>query len=65
MADSKEPQSDVPRPAPSVLPDVDSPPPEQVLEDVPSTDEIIQDAQSADEILQQQPDVDELTHRRQ
>jgi hypothetical protein len=51
------------RPAPA-LPDVDSPPPEEVLEAVPSTDEIIDTAQSAEEILEQQPGVDELVRRR-
>lgn len=42
------------------LPDVDSPPPEEVLENLPSTKEIIEHADSAEQILEQQPSVDEL-----
>ena len=45
------------------LPEVESPPPEAVLDGVPSTGEIVEDAQAADEIIQQQPGVDELLHR--
>ncbi len=42
------------------LPDVDSPPPEEVLENLPSTQEIIEHADSAEQILEQQPSVEEL-----
>jgi hypothetical protein len=49
-------------PVPEVppLPEVDSPPPEKILEDVPDPDEVIENAQSVEEILEQQPGVDEL-----
>jgi hypothetical protein len=54
-------QRDDPKvPSAPALPDVESPPPEDVIEDVPSTEDIIEQAQSAEEIVQQQPDVDEL-----
>lgn len=46
------------------LPDIDSAPPEDVLEGVPPTEEIIEHAQSAEEIVQQQPAVDELLRRK-
>jgi hypothetical protein len=50
-------------PPPPKLPEVDSPPAEDVLDSVVSTEEIIEDAQSAEEILSQQPSVDELLGR--
>lgn len=46
--------------AASPLPDVDSPPPEEVLENLPSTKEIIEHADTAEQILEQQPSVEEL-----
>lgn len=46
------------------LPEVDSPPAQDVLEGTPSTHEIIEQAQSVEEIVQQQPDTDELLRRR-
>ena len=46
------------------LPEIDSPPPEDVLKGVPSTDEIIDHAESAEDIVGQQPSVDELLRRR-
>jgi hypothetical protein len=49
-------------PAPA-LPEVDSPPPEDVLDGVPSTEEIIERAQSAEEIVEQQPSPEELLRR--
>ena len=63
MADSDE--QDIPAPGgpPPALPDIDSPPIEDVLEQVPSTEEIIEHAESAEEIVKQQPGVDELLHR--
>ena len=42
------------------LPDVDSPPPEDVLDAVPTTEDVVQDAQPAEEIVREQPSVDEL-----
>ena len=53
-----------PVPPPTSLPDVDSPPAEQVLEDVPSKEEIIEQAQSAEEIVGQQPSPEELLRGR-
>jgi hypothetical protein len=64
MKGSDERPSDPKVPPAPALPDVDSPPAEDVLEGVPSTDEIIEHAQSAEEILKQQPGVDELLDRR-
>jgi hypothetical protein len=52
-----------PASAPPRLPDVQSPPPEDVLEGVPSTDEVIDDAQPASKVVEQQPDVDEILGR--
>jgi hypothetical protein len=49
-------------PAPK-LPDVDSPPTEDVLHGVPSKEEIIEDAKSAEEIVEQQPSPAELLGR--
>ncbi len=51
-------------PATPKLPDVESPPAEDVLDGVPSTEEIIEHAQPAEEIVEQQPSVDELVPRR-
>ncbi len=45
------------------LPDVDSPPPEDVLDGVPSTEEIIEQALPAEKIVEQQPSVEELVPR--
>lgn len=64
MPDSDERGDDAAVPEPPVLPDVESLPPEDILDEVPSTDEIIERAQSAQEIVRQQPDVDELLGRR-
>ncbi len=49
-----------PATTPPSLPDVDSPPPEDVLDGVPSTEQVVADAQSADDIVADQPSVDEL-----
>jgi hypothetical protein len=64
MADGDQPAIDPRVPSAPPLPDVASPPPEDVLEGAPSTEEIIEQAQSAQEIVQQQPGVDELLRRR-
>ena len=47
-------------PPPPSLPDVESPPREEVLDAVPSTEDVVQDAQPAEEIVDEQPSVDEL-----
>jgi hypothetical protein len=62
MPEPAEHRDDPKVPSPPTLPDVESPPAEDVIEDAPSTEDIIEQAQSAEEILQQQPDVDELLH---
>ena len=49
-----------PVPPPPALPDVDSPPPEEVLDGVPSVDEIVEGAQPAAEIIGEQPNGDDL-----
>lgn len=64
MSDSHERRDDAAGFVAPALPDVESPPPEEVIEGVPSTEEIIEHAESAEEILRQQPDVDELLRRR-
>ncbi len=53
-------QHDPPKVPSPTLPDVESPPAEDVIEDAPSIEEILEQAESAEEIVQQQPDVDEL-----
>jgi hypothetical protein len=63
MSNSDHPQPDRAVPPPSKRPDVDSPPPDQVLEEVASKEEIIEAAESADEIRKQQPSVDDLLRR--
>ena len=45
------------------LPEVESPPPEDVLAGVPSKEEIIDEARSAEKVIEQQPSVDELLGR--
>ena len=64
MPDSYQPDHETKVPAGGILPDVDSPPPDEVIEDAPSTEEIIEQAESVEEIVKQQPDVDELLGRR-
>jgi hypothetical protein len=60
MPEPAEQRDDRKVPSAPTLPGVESPPAEDVIEDVPSTEDIIEQAQSAEEIVQQQPDVDEL-----
>ncbi len=50
-----------PTPKPPALPEVDSPPAEDVLAAAPSVDEILSRATSAEEIIAQQPAREELT----
>lgn len=64
MANSEDQPNDAPVPAAPALPDVDSPPREDVLDGVPSTEEIVEHAQSAEEIVDQQPSVDDVLRRR-
>jgi hypothetical protein len=64
MTGPDQPPKDPPNSAAPTLPDVDSPPPEDVLDGVPSTEEIIEHAQSAEEIVHQQPSVDDVLRRR-
>jgi len=60
MPEPAEQRDDPKVPSSPRLPDVESPPAEDVIEDASSTEDIIEQAQSAEEIVQQQPDVDEL-----
>ena len=64
MEGSAERHENPAAPSQPQLPEVDSPPPEDVLKDAPSTDEIIEHAESAEEIVDQQPSVDDLLRRR-
>jgi hypothetical protein len=64
MASSEWRPKDPAATAAPTLPDVESPPPEDVLDGVPSTEEIIEHAQSAEEIVQQQPSVVDVLRRR-
>ena len=57
-----EPESADVAPAPA-LPEVESPPPEEVLDGAPSTDEVVAQAQSADDVVAEQPSVDEILGR--
>jgi hypothetical protein len=51
-----------PRDAPR-LPRVDSPPAEDVLEDVPSKEDVVAGAESREAIVEEQPGVDEILGR--
>ena len=53
--------SDVRRPPD--LPDVESPPPKEVLGGVPSKEEIVEHAESVDNVIDAQPSVDEILGR--
>ncbi|MBV8955674.1 MAG: hypothetical protein JO179_16165 [Solirubrobacterales bacterium] len=55
-----DPPARPPIAATPTLPDVDSPPPEDVLDGVPSTEQIIEAAEPADAIVEQQPSPEEL-----
>lgn len=63
MADSDYPSRDPGVPPPPKLPDVESPPPEDVLDDVPPKEELVRRARLADEIVDEQPSVEELLDR--
>jgi hypothetical protein len=55
--------SDPVNPPTPKLPDIDSPPAENVLDGVPSKEEVVKNAVSAEEIVAGQPSVDELLGR--
>jgi hypothetical protein len=50
-------------PPPPKLPDIESPPAENLLDGVPSKEEVVAKAASAEEIVAGQPSVDELLGR--
>jgi hypothetical protein len=64
MADRDDPAANDPGvpPAPK-LPEVESPPPEDLLGDVPDKDELVERATPVDEVVGEQPSVDELLGR--
>ena len=45
------------------IPEVDSPPPEDLLAQLPPPEQVIKDAQTVDEVIKGQPSVDELLGR--
>jgi len=47
-------------PRPPELPEVDSPPTEEVLDSVPSREDVVEKARSAAEIVREQPSVDDI-----
>lgn len=58
--DAPEPPAGAPVPN---LPEVESPPTEDVLDDVPSKEDVVEQAQPAEEIVDEQPSVDDLLGR--
>jgi len=63
MADSEDPSRDPAVTETPKLPEVDSPPPEDVLDEVPPKEELVKRARPADEIVEEQPSVEELLDR--
>jgi hypothetical protein len=63
MAGSDDPPRDPDVPPAPKLPDVESPPPEDVLDEVPPKEELVKRARPADEIIEEQPSVEELLDR--
>lgn len=63
MSDRGEDPSQSPVPPPPKLPEVESVPPEEVLDSVPSPDEVLGGVQSPEEIIDDQPSVDEISRR--
>jgi hypothetical protein len=63
MADPDHPSRDPDVPPLPKLPDVESPPPENVLDEVPPKEELVRRARPADEIVTEQPSVEELLDR--
>jgi hypothetical protein len=47
-------------PPPPTLPEVESPPLEDVIDGVPSKEEVVENAETADDIIRQQPSVEEI-----
>ena len=47
-------------PPPPALPDVDSPPAEEVLDTLPSRQDVVDEAPSVAEIVREQPSVDDI-----
>jgi hypothetical protein len=47
-------------PPPPALPDVDSPPTEEVLDSLPSREDVVDEARSVAEIVREQPSVDAI-----
>ena len=47
-------------PPPPKLPDVDSPPPEEVLDGSPGKHDVVGRAKPADEVVDEQPSVDDI-----
>jgi hypothetical protein len=60
MSDTADPSDLRNSPTPPKLPDVESPPPEHVLDGVPSKEEVVEHAQPAEEVVDGQPSVDEI-----
>lgn len=63
MSDPVDAQERRDVPTPAKLPEVESPPPKDVLDGVPSKEEVVEHAQSADEVVEQQSSVDEILGR--
>lgn len=63
MVDQDPPSGRPKVPRPPKLPDVESPAPDDVLDDVPPREEVVEQAQPSDEIIAEQPSVDELIDR--
>jgi hypothetical protein len=63
MSHSRDPSRRPDMPPPPNLPELDSPPPADLLSSVPSKDELIGDARSPGEIIGEQQSVDELLRR--
>ncbi len=57
--ESADPRKPAVPPGPD-LPDVDSPPTEEVLNSVPSREDVVDEARSAAEIVREQPSVDDI-----
>jgi len=60
MAESPDASRQPGVPAPPALPEVVSPPTEEVLDSVPSRDDVVDKARTAAEIVREQPSVDDI-----
>ena len=63
MSDAADPRAARDAPPAPKLPEVESPPRDDVLEGVPSKEEVVDQARSADEVIDEQPSVDEILGR--